>query len=1192
MSGMLQQLWAARKIPFGNCRCLSAGGALLLWIFAFCAMPLFANAAGPAKVIRQYAVTSANDFPQRDPMDWRLLGSNDDGKTWMILDERKGEIFSERHQRKLFRTANLTAFNTYRLEIARVRKASEANAVQLAELELLGENEGDRDPVPLFADRISAQGENPNLEKVFSLFDGRVETKWLDFADQYPATRASWIQWQYTDHTDLVISNIANLLKLRSHAAEQHPVRLDGWIVGRLEVSGRWCFMDRTGNIDFQALPSQNGFSPGQRVSLEGVSRAAGGRVEIADVVVTSQGSSVPLIPTQLVIGDAMPDQETMRFGQISGKISFVTREGDGLAFELVENGRSVSVRVLHAVQADLPAVGKRVQVTGICEGVFNSQGQPVLGIVWVATGKDIVPLEVGITQSPSPASPARNENGDAARLDTIRKIRQLDYEKLIPKPKVSVSGIVTDLYGTYIEDGTGGIEIVFRPEQARLTPRLGDYIVVEGYADWVEGDMAIQVESVKTLGKGKLPPAEPSSWSELSHGRGVDRWVEIEGVVHASDGSHVLLECDGEQALATIRSAPAPLVNNLVDAVVRMRGVGAIARDKHQVRGITLIVPSLEHVEITQAPAEISSLPTQKISSLLRGYGTKALRHRVKIEGVLTFGDGDHYFLQDETGSATAIAKQSIVLTRSGHWVFWQSTLESQAVSDPQMKPGDRIEIVGFPELHGYSPVLTEAQFRRLGRSTPVTPVRSDAEGIFAGNLDSALVSIEGVLLSKQTLGRKTVMEFRDGQRVFEVFVQGAVASVAPGSRVLITGVCQTEPNPYDEFGKSIRSFKLLVGKEADLAVLQRPPWWDFKHTMAVAGALAGILAVAVGWILLLRRQVEKRTTLLRREIEERKRIELKMERTHQQLLTTSRMAGMAEVATYVLHNVGNVLNSVNLLGSAIVSEIRNSQVSEVKKVGELLASKGEDLGRFVTEDARGQKIPNYLRRLGDHLAHEQSDLNSKVESLSESIQHIKEIVATQHAYAKISGVWENVLLKDIVEDALRMQGEILAQQNIRLVRDYGETPPLLVDRHKVLQILFNLLQNAKHACDRGDAAEKKITVRIRAKEDQRVSVCVLDNGVGIASENLTRIFSQGYSTRKGGHGFGLHSSLLTAQDMNGTLMAFSAGLGKGAAFTLELPLAPKPNPSQRANPQNQPTDGAAATLADSSTSPAQKPT
>jgi signal transduction histidine kinase len=1159
---MLQQIRRCRKTPWGNRIFSLAASVSLLWRFAGDATASTTNTVAPAKVVRQYALTSANDFPQRDPMDWRLLGSNDDGKTWSVLDERKGVLFPERHQRQLFKLSNRTAFNMYRLEIDRIREPSEANSVQLAELEPLGETEADFDPTPIFADRITAQGDNPNLEKTFNAFDGQVDTKWLDFANQNPDTRASWLQWQYTDHAGLVISNIAQLTELQNQAAHQYPVQLDGWIVGPLTGSNQWCLLDATGNIGFQTAAVGPQFLPGQRVNVAAVSRAVGRRAEMADVRVILPAPSAKLAPTRITPGEPLPVQDEMQWVQVSGKIDFVSCPSQGVRFELTENGYTISVRVLHAAAGENRLVpGMRVQVNGVCEGVFNNQGQRVAGIVWVATLKEVTPLESPADRTSLPADAAAagpDEQADAL-LTSIHQIRQLGSDKLSQKPKIRLRGVVTDLYGTYIEDETGGIELLFRPDQSDLAPTLGNYIAVEGFADWVDGDVAVHVESVKSLGKGSLPSAKPSSWNELSSGHGVDQWVEIEGVVHASDGSHVLLDCEGEQALATIRSAPAPAVDNLVDAVVRMRGVGTIARDQHQVRGITLIVPSLDYVEVVQAPVEPLALPTRNISSLLHGYGTKSLRRRVKIEGVLTLQDGDQYFLQDGTGSAMVIAKQSIVLTRAGHWVFWQSTQGQPTSANYQMQPGDRIEVVGFPELRGYSPLLTEAQFHRVGSSAPVAPVQTDANGIFAGNLDSTLVSLEGVLLSKQIFGRKTVMEFRDGQRVFEAFAQEPVLSITPGSRVRVTGVCQTEPTPYEEFGKSVSSFKVLVGQASDLSVLQRPPWWDLKHTMVVAGTLTGILAVAICWIVLLRRQVEKRTALLQREIEERKRVELKMERTHQELLTTSRLAGMAEVATYVLHNVGNVLNSVNLLGSAIAGDIHDSQVGAVRKLAELLESKDRDLGRFLTEDPRGQKIPGYLKRLGAHLAQEQSELKRKIEFLIENIQHIKEIVATQHAYAKVSGVCEIAALEDIAEDALRMQGEILAHHNIKLSRDYVRTPALLVDRNKVLQILFNLLQNAKHACEKSDVPEKRIMVRIRTRDDRFVAVCVEDNGMGIAAENLPRIFAQGFSTRQDGHGLGLHSSVLMAEDMGGSLTAFSAGLGRGAAFTLELPLTAK---------------------------------
>jgi hypothetical protein len=298
-------------------------GALLSWFSNFSAFAEGTNTALPAKIVRQYALTSANDFPQRDPMDWRLLGSDDGGETWSVLDERKGVLFSERHQRQLFKITNQTAFNLYRLEIERIRKPAEANSVQLAELEPLGETEADLDPVPIFADRITAQGENPDLEKPVNLFDGQIDTKWLDFAGQHPNTRASWVQWQYTDHTDLVISNIAHLTELRSNAAKHYAVRIVGWITGSMERSNQWCLMDATGDIELQTSSSQLSLSPGQRVCVEGISGAIGQRAEFGEVRVIREGASASPVPVQVIPGEPLPTQEEMKWVEVSGTIRF-----------------------------------------------------------------------------------------------------------------------------------------------------------------------------------------------------------------------------------------------------------------------------------------------------------------------------------------------------------------------------------------------------------------------------------------------------------------------------------------------------------------------------------------------------------------------------------------------------------------------------------------------------------------------------------------------------------------------------------------------------------------------------------------------------------------------------------------------------------------------------------------------------
>jgi signal transduction histidine kinase len=158
-----------------------------------------------------------------------------------------------------------------------------------------------------------------------------------------------------------------------------------------------------------------------------------------------------------------------------------------------------------------------------------------------------------------------------------------------------------------------------------------------------------------------------------------------------------------------------------------------------------------------------------------------------------------------------------------------------------------------------------------------------------------------------------------------------------------------------------------------------------------------------------------------------------------------------------------------------------------------------------------------------------------------------------------------EILLLEEMVEDAMRMSFTALARHQIEVVRLFESVPPVLVDRHKVLQILINLINNAKHALDhRPDG--RRLTLRIIRHDTERVRVEVTDNGTGVPPEILNRIFSHGFTTKKTGHGFGLHSGANAAKEMGGSLSVRSDGEGTGATFVLELPL--NKNTSQPSSP------------------------
>jgi PAS domain S-box-containing protein len=275
-------------------------------------------------------------------------------------------------------------------------------------------------------------------------------------------------------------------------------------------------------------------------------------------------------------------------------------------------------------------------------------------------------------------------------------------------------------------------------------------------------------------------------------------------------------------------------------------------------------------------------------------------------------------------------------------------------------------------------------------------------------------------------------------------------------------------------------------------------------------------------------------------------------------QLVETSRLAGMAEVATGVLHNVGNILNSVNVSATLVIDRMRESSLEDVRRIADLLNEHRGDLAGFIASDERGSLIPEFLDQLATHCSNERTESLSELTSLVSRIEHIKEIVSMQQSYSKISGAVEKVSLVELIKDAIRINEAGFARHGVEVVCELGDdAAEANTDRHKVLQILVNLLNNAKYALESRPSGERRLRIALRRDSDARCAfiIEVADNGMGITQENLTKIFTHGFTTRKHGHGFGLHSGALSAQILGGELSATSDGPGRGATFTLTLP-------------------------------------
>jgi len=292
-----------------------------------------------------------------------------------------------------------------------------------------------------------------------------------------------------------------------------------------------------------------------------------------------------------------------------------------------------------------------------------------------------------------------------------------------------------------------------------------------------------------------------------------------------------------------------------------------------------------------------------------------------------------------------------------------------------------------------------------------------------------------------------------------------------------------------------------------------------------------------------------------LEQRVEERTR-ELKS--VHQQLVQTARRTGMAEIATNVLHNVGNVLTSVYTSSQVAKERVLGMRLDHVSRVAQMLQARQANLAVFLTEDERGKLLTPFLDKLGQNLMDERQEVISLLEDVSRYTEHIGEIVKVQQDYARTPRLYEPVVLSELVEDALRINAAGLTRHHVTVERRLEPVPPIVTDKHKMLMILVNLVSNAKYALDPVPEDSRRLVVLLQRSAEGSIHIALRDNGMGIAPELLTRIFQYGFTTREEGHGFGLHSSALAAQELGGVLRVESEGPGRGATFTLVIPPPP----------------------------------
>jgi PAS domain S-box-containing protein len=399
---------------------------------------------------------------------------------------------------------------------------------------------------------------------------------------------------------------------------------------------------------------------------------------------------------------------------------------------------------------------------------------------------------------------------------------------------------------------------------------------------------------------------------------------------------------------------------------------------------------------------------------------------------------------------------------------------------------------------------------------------------------LSSVLESTDDAVLSLDTEGR--VITANSAAR--RIYQQRFGAELVPGQQFLPEGESAQVTAWRQRFAQVLQGQRLRLEEESRQGDQRRVLDINISPIFDDGGQVLGL-------------------TLFGRDITPRKEAEARLGEMHRTLVDVSRQAGMAEIATGVLHNVGNTLNSVNVSANVITDRLRQSRLNSLLKAAGLLREHAPDFTSFLTQNPQGRKLPGYLIALSEELEGEREAVLQEMHSLGKSVDHIMSIISMQQKHARPVGVVEELSVPQLLDEALRLHAVSFERLRIRIERLYEKVPPILVDRHKLLQILINLLSNAQQALVASETQVKRLIIRVRLTPGgERMQIEVEDNGMGIAPENLPRMFTQGFTTKKEGHGFGLHISALSATEMKGRLSCSSPGLGQGATFTLELPL------------------------------------